>query len=431
MLRHADTSEGPFKEVLIVIEVGLMDLTCLLVDLSGLGLAEAWQEQVSGTDYGLALSCASSLDEAQVMLKSGSVLVQVLFANDNSADLQTLLKSFQANVGCIADFQAIVCEDPSPVFMAGVFEFGIEQFILLSAWPSELAVVTRRAAELMHDTTSAEYKTLSLSRSIRSADQGAIKQATDALGDLAEYDYRIAFTKGKAQEATGDYVGAADAYASARSMNKMFRPSATKLGENLLVTGRFNEALEVFKTLEKTNPYDAERKASLATVYIEKGDMEMAQRYLDAAAKLAPKNTKLLEAQAQLLLSTGKIAEAFVLLDQLSDVGPYFASKLNELGIKLSQAGKGKSALALYQKAHKIVRPELRYKITLNATLACRRLKAWDMAMKYALRCEKEFGGRFEKLDKIKESIITLQKQEAAAPPQGAVAATPPIDKAG
>jgi len=408
-----------------------MDLTCLLVDLSGLGLAQTWQDQVKGHDYGLSLSCASSLEEAKVMLNTGTVLVQVFFASENSSDLLALLKSFQTNVGCIADFQAIVCDDPSPVFMAGVFEFGIEQFIPLTTWAQELAVVTRRAVELMLDKTSPEYKTLALSRSIRSADQGAVKQASDALGDLADYDYRIAFTKGKAQEATGNYAEAAETYASARGMNKMFRPSSASLGENLLITGRFDEALEVFKALEKTNPYDADRKANLAAVYIEKGDVEMAQRYLDAAAKISPKNSTLLEAQAQVLLCTGKIAEAFLLLDQMSDVGPYFAAKLNEQGIKLSQSGNGKSALALYQKAHKIVRPELKYKITINATLACRRLKAWDMAMKYALRCEKEFGGPFAKLDKIKESIAALQKQEAAAPAQGTEAAALPIDKVG
>ncbi|MCX6111017.1 MAG: tetratricopeptide repeat protein [Proteobacteria bacterium] len=408
-----------------------MDWTCLLVDLSGLGLAQTWQDQTAGHDYGMAISCASSLEEAQAMLNAGSVLVQAFFASENGGDLQTLLKSFQTNVGCISDFQAIICDEPSPVFMAGVFEFGIEQFVPMATWAKELAAVTRRAVELMQDETSPEFKTLSLSRSIRSADQGAIKQASDAIGDMATYDYRLAFAKGKAAEASGNYAAAADAYASARGMNKMFRPSASSLGETLLVTGRLDEALDVFKTLEKTNPYDVERKANLASVYVEKGDFETAQRYVDAAAKIAPNNSKVLEAQAQVMLCTGKVGEAFKLMDGMSDVGPFFAAKLNELGIQLSQSGKGKSALALYQKAHKIVRPELKYKITLNAALACRRLKAWDMAMKYALRCEKEFGASFAKLDKIKESIIASKKQEAAAAAQGAPKVPLPTDKAG
>jgi tetratricopeptide (TPR) repeat protein len=100
----------------------------------------------------------------------------------------------------------------------------------------------------------------------------------------------------------------------------------------------------------------------------------------------------LIETRAQICLGTGKIGEAFQLMDQMSEVGPFFAAKLNELGIRLSQAGKGKSALALYQKAHKIVRSELKYKISLNAALACRRLQEFDMALKYIIRCRKEYG---------------------------------------
>jgi hypothetical protein len=122
-----------------------------------------------------------------------------------------------------------------------------------------------------------------------------------------------------------------------------------------------------------------------------------------------------LEARAQVLLCTGKIGEAFKLMDDMSEVGPFFAAKMNELGIQLSQAGKGKSALALYQKAHKIVRPELRYKISLNAALACRRLKAWDLALKYLTRCQKEYGASFSKIDKIRESIEAARVEEAAA----------------
>jgi tetratricopeptide (TPR) repeat protein len=392
-----------------------MEWTCLLVDLTGSDLAQTWQEKTAGQEFAMSLSFVGTREEAEVMLNGGSVLVQIIFAKENSGDVQSLLKSFQANVGCIAEFQGIVCDEPSPVFMAGVFEFGIEQFIASATWTKDIGAITRNAVTLMTDGESAEAKTVALSRSIRSADQAAIKKAASAIGDLAEYDYRLAYAKGKAAEATGDYSGAAQAFGSARGMNKMFRPSAASLGETLLVTGKIDEALDVFKSLEKTNPYDVERKANLAAAYVEKGDFAMAQRYVDAAVKLAPHNSKVLEAKAQVLLCTGKVGDAFKLMDDMSEVGPFFAAKLNELGIQLSQAGKGKSALALYQKAHKIVRPELKYKISLNAALACRRLKAWDMALKYVSRCEKEFGGNFPKLAKIRESISQAKAEEAKA----------------
>jgi tetratricopeptide (TPR) repeat protein len=399
-----------------------MEWTCLLVDLTGSDLALTWQDLTQGQDYGVTLSFVGSLEEAQSMLNGGGVLVQVLFANEHSNDVQKLLKAFQANVGCISEFQVIVCSEPSPAFMAGTFEFGIEQFVALSSWPAEVAAVTRNAVALVSDPTSAEARTVKLTQSIRSADQARIRDAAKELGELAEYDYRVAYAKGKACEATGDFGGAVDAFASSRGMNKMFRPSASGMGESLLVTGRVDEALAVFKQLEKTNPYDVERKANIAAAYVEKGDFESAQKYVDAAAKLSPEHSRVLEARAQVLLCTGKVNEAFKLMDNMSEVGPFFAAKLNELGIQLSQAGKGKSALALYQKAHRIVRPELRYKISLNAALACRRLAAWDMALKYLSRCQREYGASFAKLEKIRESIVAAKAQlpaETAKPAGG------------
>jgi len=383
-----------------------MEWNCLLVDLTGSDLVNNWQEKIAAFDFASPLLFANSLEEGQILLNNGGVLNLVIFSDQNSGDVQSLLKSFQSNVGCIADFQGIVCSDPSAAFMAGVFEFGVEQFLALENWPEEVAAMTRRTAEVISDPNSAEARTVHLSRSIRSADQAAIQKAVAAIKDLAEYDYRAAFAKGKASEATGDYNGAASSYAMSSSMNKMFRPGSASLGESLLVTGKIDEALELFKSLEKTNPYDVERKANIAAAYIEKGDFENANRYVAMAEKIAPENSRVLEAKAQVLLCTGKVGEAFKLMDGMSEVGPFFAAKLNELGIQLSQSGKGKSALALYQKAHKIVRPELKYKISMNAALACRRLQAWDMALKYLARCQKEFGGSFPKLMKIKESVM-------------------------
>lgn len=78
---------------------------------------------------------------------------------------------------------------------------------------------------------------------------------------------------------------------------------------------------------------------------------------------------------------------------------------------KLSQAGKGKSALALYTKAHKVVRPELRYKISMNAALACYRLADFDAALAWLDRCEKEYGSAYEKLVKIRKAVLAAKKK--------------------
>jgi hypothetical protein len=82
------------------------------------------------------------------------------------------------------------------------------------------------------------------------------------------------------------------------------------------------------------------------------------------------------------------------------------------MGIKLSQANKGKSALALYQKAHTIVKKELRYKVSLNAALACYRLEDFATALKYLDRCEREYGGILDKAAKIRNACKASMKKK-------------------
>ena len=196
-------------------------------------------------------------------------------------------------------------------------------------------------------------------------------------------------------------------------MNKHFRPADSKLGENLMVIGKVDEAIDVFMKLEKTNTRDAGRKAQLASAFMEKGDFDKAKEYLAEAKRFNPDHPGIREAQAQMFLATGKAGEAFKMMDQLVEVGPFLAAKLNEMGIKLSQSGKGKSALALYQKAHRVVRKELKYKVSLNAALACYRLKQYKMSLKYLLRTEKEYGRKLEKVEKIRKACkVGLLKEK-------------------
>jgi tetratricopeptide (TPR) repeat protein len=328
-----------------------------------------------------------------------------------SPQVGELLRAYQTSFGPMSDFQAVVCVDPSPLYMASVFEFGVEQFIAVDTWPEEVAALCRSIQEKLEDQNSAEYKTMELASAIRTADPVKIKTAKEAMGDLATYDFRAAYASGKASEASGNYDEAMDAYRSAGGMNKMYRPTNTSLGEACLITGKVDEAIAIFEKLDRSNPRDIDRKSSLASAFIEKGDFETAQKYAAEAEALDPKSSRIAEIKAQVLLGQGKVGDAFNLMDGMSNVGPFFAAKLNDLGIKLSQAGKGKSALALYQKAHKVVREDLKYKISLNAALACRRLQDYDMALKYVARCAKEYGSLYPKLAKIRE---TLLKEKAA-----------------
>jgi tetratricopeptide (TPR) repeat protein len=393
-----------------------MEIKGLLVDLNNSNLAEQWQEKLAGHEIPFQFVCVSSSAEALAMLAQITTIPMVIFSNEMSNEVSEILRAFQASFGPLSDFQAIVCSDPLPNYMASVYEFGIEQFIGEEAWHDEVAALARLIHEKISDEQSPEFKTLQLATAVRSSDAKKIEEAKQAMGDLASYDFRAAYTSGKASEAAGNYDEAMNAYRTAGGMNKMFRPTSTSLGEACLITGKVDEAIAIFQRLEKSNPRDIDRKSNLASAFIEKGDMESASKYAAEAEALSPGSSRVAEIKAQVLLGKGDIQGAFGLMDQMSNVGPYFAAKLNDLGIKLSQSGKGKSALALYQKAHKIVRADLKYKISLNAALACRRLQDFDMSLKYVARCAKEFGSYFPKLVKIRDTIVKEKSQQAETP---------------
>lgn len=410
-----------------------MDWIFLIVDLGSGELETTWENALSGQNLETKVTYAKTIEDALKAINSGQVALALYNATEKTPQLASIWKSFQQAMGAVAEMQGIICDEPSPEFMAAAYEFGIEQFISKTQWASEAAHLCQEIVAKLNDPQTAEAKAVQLQRSLISGDQAKIEEAKANLGDMGGYDFRVAFAQGKAAEAAGDYNQAIEAFSSASKMNKMFRPTSNSLGESLLITGRLDEAIAVFEKLDKTNPNDIERKTNLAAAFIEKGDFEKAQYFAAQIEKISPGSAKTTEVQAHILLRQGKIAEAFNLLDKMSDVGPYFASKLNDLGIKLSQAGKGKNALALYQKAHKIVRPELRYKISLNAALACRKLQDYDLALKYVQRCEKEFGSLFPKLLKVKQAIMQEKRSAppAAAAPAAAAESADPLKKAG
>jgi len=394
-----------------------MEWQCIVVNLSPEGSDHAaFAQAMSTKEFPVPVLYCASVEEGIASLGTLPVAVMVVVAGAWSESLLKLFTSYQRNVGCIGDFQAVVCEDPLPDFMANVFEFGIDQFFSPSTWTDDLEALIQRTKETLSAPDSPESKAINLVRSVRGSDQIAIQAAVASIGEAAEYDFRVAFAKGKAREALGDYQNAAQEFQAARKLNRMFRPSTASLGDALMITGKVDEAISLFNQMEKTNPNNADRKISLAQAYSAKGDFVKAAEYAKAAESLGGSPAKVAEVQAQVALSSGKLQDAVKMMDSLSDAGPMFAAKLNEVGVKLSQAGKAKSALVLYQKAHKIVRNELKYKLSMNAALACHRLGDFELALKFLARCQKEYGSSFPKLEKIRGAVKAAKAQKVGDP---------------
>lgn len=373
-------------------------------------------ENITDLSLPVSVRVAKTVDEAFLELDSGAVLVMAVAADKITSELDLLLKKFKDKVACIPEFQMVVCDAPGPRLLVSVFEYGIEKICGRPSFPVEFSQLAEEAFQLINDKESSESQSIRLSQAIKNADQQEIASLSEEIESNANVDFRAAFARGRAMEATGKYAKAAESYSHAQGMNKLFRPSSMGLGETLLITGKAQEALEIFNKLDRANPRDINRKINMIYSHTELGNTEEAAKLLEYAQEISPDHPRITEAKVHLLLTDGKIKEAFALLDDIQDAGPFLAAKLNDLGIKLSKNGKGKSALALYKKAHVIVRSELKYKISMNAALACRRLGSYDLALKYLNRCEVEFGSSFEKLDKIRAAVNSaLGKQKKSA----------------
>ncbi|MDB2447235.1 tetratricopeptide repeat protein [bacterium] len=378
-----------------------MDYSILVVDFAEdercLPLFESWQE----SDLPIKLKLCSGLEEAELEIESEDTVGMIISTSSYTPDLDTMLRSFQTKVGCLPDFISIICDEPSPRFLVSVFEFGVETIFSFQRAQDDMIGWVKGIASILENEESPEANAIALSRGIKTHDAGMIAKAGEVMSEMAEYDYKAAFVAGKALEVQGDFAKAELSYRTASNMNKMFRPTTSSLGETLLINGKTDEAIAIFEKLEKSNPRDMMRKSNLIAAYVESGDLEKANAALAQAESQSADHPKVKEAKAHILLSQGKVSDAFGLMDELKDAGPLFASKLNDLGIRLSKGGKAKSALALYNKSHKIVRQDLKYKVTLNAALACRRAGAYEKALKYLMRCEKEYGSMFPKLKRI------------------------------
>ncbi|MEI8025552.1 MAG: hypothetical protein WCI18_04305 [Pseudomonadota bacterium] len=362
---------------------------------------DPFYDQLTEIDSEIHFTVSRSIEDFSVHMESTELVSLVVVAKDFTPEVETAYRQYQQHIGCLPDFLALICDEPNPRFMVSVFEFGVENIMRKDQCVEKLRTLAEKVKTSLADTSTPEHHAIKLALGMKTSNQTLIAEAGNAMRTIAGEDYRAAYVAGRALEAQGVYGEAELAYRKACSINKMFRAGSSTLAETLMVTGKIDEAVLLLEKLEKSNPRDIARKSTLIAAYTEQGQPEKAAKALAEAMAINPEHPKLIEAKVNVMLAEGKLAEAFNLIPKMENAGILFASRLNDMGIQLSKSGKAKHALALYNKAHKIVRTDLKYKLSMNCALACRRLGDFEMALKYLARCKKEFGRSYEKLDQL------------------------------
>lgn len=386
---------------------------CLFVDIDQKGLSQDWQAPIAAKVFPMKIRTAVGAEAALKIIKTESLQALVLFGSgEHHIDMEETLAAFHKKNGIFPDFQMIICDDPKPTFMAQMFEFGVDKFANLQDWIDEVTIFLTQTNQVLNDEEAPYQKCVKLNRVVQDAVQSKIASLEKSLTIESTYSIQAAHSRAKALEAGGNYEEALAALENTSKLNSIYIPTKSSIGDNLFLNGQTDQAIQVFEDLEKRNKYSYDRKLQLANAYSERGELVVANRYIEEAIALNPKSKRTLEAKVYWLLASQKISEALGLMDQLEDVGPKLVSKINSLAVTMSQQGKGKSALLLYNKAHKIIKKSLKYKVSLNAALACHRIKEYDEALKYLDRSEKEYGGRYPKLIKIR-AIVTDAMEKA------------------
>lgn len=392
-----------------------MKWTCLFYDLVGGFCEDLAVFDALDADLNLEFIQSTPKDNKEKLFyEKSEVAAIVVVADENSPELERILATFSHEVGPFPDFQLVIASDPSPVFLANIFEYGLEQIINRENWEGEVADFLFRVKKALCEDDSIELKCMKANQAVKKSSHPEIIRWEKELEAVSSYNYKAALTRARALEATGKYKEGLMLFRCAEPLNKMFLPIKSGLGELLLLSGQTDEAISLFEELEGKNGHCFERKLHLANAYSQRGDFELAREHIKKAASIFPDSSKLVESKIHLFLGEKKIKEAIKLMDGLDEVGPHLTSKLNDLGVKLSQSGNGKSALILYNKAHKLVPKELRYKVSLNAALACYRTKDFHKSIQYIKRCRDEYGDTFPKLIKLYKAVQNSMEDQSA-----------------
>jgi len=140
--------------------------------------------------------------------------------------------------------------------------------------------------------------------------------------------------------AAGDPATAANLYARVLALEPNDRVAARRLGEALLRTGRWQEAIDAFRRVLAADPGEPEASRGLARALLAIGRPEAALAALDQALARAPDDPRLVNAKGVALDQLGRHEEAQAIYRAGLGRWPENPSLRNNLGLSLALSGR-------------------------------------------------------------------------------------------
>jgi|GEM_PF-2047067 len=390
--------------------------SCIIVNFSGGKSASEWRAALRGHEFPMRVECYTRADAVLERLENGEVGAMVVFANKNTTELELVLDGFQKLVGCLPDHQAVICDEPQPMFLAHLLEFGIDTILPSHDWPAQVSAFARGIESELRNPDSIERRIMKSTRALLDALPDVPEEVTGELQDMSKYDFRAALTHGRAMMATDRLAMAEKSLAQANHMNKAFKPASRTFADILMEFGRYREAVAMFEQLCDQNPESSINKSSLAQAYLATGNVKEASVLIEQSGRIDKQSTGYQEALAQLRLTERRFSEATEIIRSMRNCSTRFVNVLNKFGIEMSQQGYSDRALEMFNLAHQVCHQRDAHKVSINAAIACLGLDMPLKALDYIRQCEQEFGGTFPKLERIRRiAEAAAAKHESAA----------------
>ena len=347
----------------------------------------------------------SDQNNIQTAFQYENIVSLTLFIEKYDQKVYEILNSFEKMIGCLPHFVQIFSSKISVNCIISLFDHGIENISSMEDWEEDLTTHFNQVTERIEDESSKESNILKSFHYIRSGKQRKLSLNKELLEEESDRHYLLSYKVGKLYESISEYDLAIESFEKCLNQNPDFKPASYTLAEVYLVKKMYEKSQSILKKMNQSSPNNTEIMLLLATTYLEQDNNEEAEKLILEAKEKNASEQSIQQIVALIHLKREEIQEAFDIIDNLHGVGAYFTSKLNETSIKLSKEGSTEDALLLYQKAHLIVKPELKFKISLNSALSCAKLKDYHKALKFIFRCKREYGSSFSKLDKIELKI--------------------------
>ena len=248
---------------------------------------------------------------------------------------------------------------------------------------------------------------------LREGKTKSIKKIAQMLEPFEAFDFFAAHHRSIALQAISDYKGSFASNNKALDLHPTYRPAMFEKLQNLIILNKPQKAYQEANRMTEMGSNSLQKKMFVIYINADLFKFEKAKEKLNELRGMISRANEL-ELQLYLLFSQEKIETALSLIEKLPHIGPILFSKINSVGIKLSNEKKGDVALTIYKKIHAHVVKELKYKVSLNAAITAYKMTKFELAIKYAKRCEQELGEKNDKAEKIKQVSLKYLKQQRA-----------------